>query len=97
MLPRADNDSGATIPSETVLDSTTADDWKVAHTGPIQELEDQFDKEVHIPIMKQPITVKKKSIATPSQVTAAVRDKVTCRVDHNVDFLSIYDVDNMDV
>ena len=33
VLPRGNNDSGATIPAETVLDSTMADDWKVAHTG----------------------------------------------------------------
>ena len=91
-LPRVDDDSGATIPAETVLDSTTADDQKVAHTGLMQKLEDWFDKEVHIPIMKQPTTVKKKSIAMPPQVTAAVQ--AICPVDHTVDFLS---VDNIDV
>ena len=58
-----------------MLDSTTADDWKAAHTGSMQKLEDWFDKEVHIPIMKQPTTVKKKSIATPHQVASAVREK----------------------
>ena len=39
----------------------------------MQKLEDWFNKEVHIPIMKQPTTVKKKSIATPPQVTATVK------------------------
>ena len=75
VLPGGDKDSGAPIPAETVLDSTTSDDWKVAHTGLMQKLEDQFDKEVHIPIMKQPTTMKKKSIATPPQAASAVREK----------------------
>ena len=61
----------------------------------MQNLEDQFKKEVHIPIMKQPTTVKKKSIATPPQVVSAVREKVSHRVDHNVDFPTIYVVDKM--
>ena len=95
VLPRGDDDSGATIPAETVLDSTTADDWKVSLTGSMQKLEDQFDKEVHTPIVKQPTTVKKKSTATPPQVIATV--KVIHQDDHNVDLLSIYDVDNIDV
>ena len=49
VLPSSNEDSGATIPAETVLDSTMADDWKVTHTGSAQQLEDWFDKEVHIP------------------------------------------------
>ena len=61
----------------------------------MQKLEGWFDKEVHIPMMKQPTTVKKKSIATPAQVTATVQ--VIHPVDHNVDFPSIYNVDNIDV
>ena len=95
ILPRGNNDSGASIPVETVLDSTTAEDWKVTHTGLMQKLEDWFDKEVHIAMMKQPTTVKKKSIAAPPQVTATVQ--VIHPVDHNVDFPSIYNVDNIDV
>ena len=59
VLPRGNDDSGATIPAETVLGSTTADDWKVAHTGLNWKLEDWFGKKVHIPIVKQPTTVKK--------------------------------------
>ena len=33
VVPGCGKDSGATIPAETELDSNTADDWKVAHTG----------------------------------------------------------------
>ena len=65
VVPGGDEDSGATIPAETVLDSNTADDWKVVHTGLMQKLEDWFNKKVHIPIMKQPTNVKEKSIAMP--------------------------------
>ena len=72
VLPRGNNDSGVTIPAKTVLDSTTGDDWKVSHMGLMQKLKDQVDKEVHIPIVKKPTIVKKKSI-TPPQVTDAVR------------------------
>ena len=65
VVPGGDEDSVATIPAETVLDSNTAYDWKVAHSGLMQKLEDWFNKEVHIPIAKQPTNVKEKSIATP--------------------------------
>ena len=95
VLPRGNDDSGATIPAETVLDSTTADDWKVTHTGLLKKLEDWFDKDVHIPMMMQPTTVKKKNIAAQPLVTATVQ--VIHLVDHNIDFPSIYDVDNVDV
>ena len=95
VLPRGDEDSGVTIPAETVPDSTLAGDWKVTHTGSVEKLEDQFDKEVHIPMMKQPTTMKKKSIATPPQVTAMAH--VSHPVDHNINFPTIYDVDNIDV
>ena len=95
--PGGDKDSEATIPAETVLDSNTAYDWKVAHTGLMQKLKDQFNKEVHIPIMKQPTNVKEKSIAMPHQASSAVREKVIHGVDHNADFPSTYDVDEMDV
>ena len=37
--------------------------------------------------------MKKKSIGTPPQVTATAQ--VSCTVDHNIDFPSIYDVDNI--
>ena len=50
---RSDEDSVATIPAETVLDSNTVYDWKIEHTGLMEKLEDRFNKEVHIPIMKQ--------------------------------------------
>ena len=63
--PGGDKDSGATIPAETVLDSNTAYDWKVAHTGSMQKLEDWLNKEVHTPITKKPTNVKENSIATP--------------------------------
>ena len=72
-----------------------ADDWKVMHTSSAQKLEDQYDKEVHIPMMKQPTTMKKKSIAIPPQVTASA--KASHPVEYNIDFLSIDDVDNIDV
>ena len=49
-------DSGATIPAETVLGSSAAYDWKVEHTCSMEKLEDWFNKEVHIPTMKQPTT-----------------------------------------
>ena len=94
VLPKGDKDSGATIPVETVLDATMADDWKVAHTSSAQKLEDQFDKEVHIPMMKQPTTMKKKCIATQPQVTPTA--KVSHPVQHNVDFLSIDNDDDID-
>ena len=89
VIPRGNEDSGATIPAETVLDSTAADAWKVAHIGLMQKLEDHFNREVHILIMKQPTTVQKKSITTPHQAESAVREKGIHRVDHNVDFPSI--------
>ena len=57
-------DSGAIILAETVLDSNTIYDWKIQHTGLMKKLEDRFNKEVHIPIAKQPTTVKEKSTAT---------------------------------
>ena len=60
-----------------------ADDWKVMHTSSAQKLEDQYDKEVHIPMMKQPTTMKKKSIAIPPQVTASA--KASHPVEYNID------------
>ena len=75
VVPGGDKDSGATIPAETVQDSNTAYDWKVPHTGSMQKREDQFNKEVHIPIMKQPTNVKEKRIATPHRASSAVRVK----------------------
>ena len=60
----SEEDSGATIPAERVMDSNTAYDWKVEHTGLMEKLEDWFNKEVHILITNQPTTVKEKSIAT---------------------------------
>ena len=60
VVAESDKDSGGTIPAETVLDSNTADDWKVEHTGSMEKLEDQFNKEVHIPFAKQLTTVKEK-------------------------------------
>ena len=44
-LPNSDADSGATTPTVAALSST-------------QKLEDQFDKEVYIPMMKQPTSIK---------------------------------------
>ena len=72
-----------------MLEANTADDWKVEYTGSMEKLEDQFNKEVHIPIMKQPTTVKEKSISTPHQAASAVREKVIPGDDHTVDFPSI--------
>ena len=75
-----------------MLEANTADDWKVEHIGSMEQLEDQFNKEVHIPIAKQPSPMKEKSIATPHQVASAVREKGIPGVDHSVDFLSIKDI-----
>ena len=74
-VPESDEDPGATIPAETMLDSNRADDWKVARAGLTQKHEDQSNKEVCILIRKQPTTVKEKSIATPHQVASAVGEK----------------------
>ena len=51
----SDEDSVATIPAETVLDSrsNTVYYWKIEHTSLMEKFEDRFNKEVHIPIMKQ--------------------------------------------
>ena len=80
-----------------MLDSNTADDWKVVHTALMEKLEDWFNKEVHIPIAMQLTTVKEKSIATPHQAASAVREEVSPGLDHSVDFPSIYDIEDMDV
>ena len=80
----SEEDSGATITTETVLDSNTVYDWKVEHTDLVKKLEDRFNKEVHIPIAKQP-------------TDAALREEVIPGVDHSVDFPSFYDVEELDV
>ena len=36
-----EEDLGATIPAETVLDSNTVYDWKIQHTGSMKKLEDE--------------------------------------------------------
>ena len=97
MVAGSEEESGATIPSETVLDSNTVYDWKIQHTGLMKKLEDRINKEVHIPIAKQPITVKKKSTATMQTAPSALREKVIPGVDHSVDFPSTYDVEELDV
>ena len=49
----SEEDSGATIPAETVLDSHTVYDWEIQHTGSMKKLEDRFNEEVYIPTAKQ--------------------------------------------
>ena len=61
---------------ETVLDSNTVYDWKIEHTGSMKKCEDRFNKEVHIPMAKQPTTVKDKSIAALQTATSAMGKKV---------------------
>ena len=64
VVAASEEDSGAMIPGETVLDSNTEYDWKIQHTGSMKKLEDRLKKQVHIPIAKQPPTVKEKNTAT---------------------------------
>ena len=59
----------------------------------MKKLEDRFNKEVHIPIAKQPTTVKEKSTATLQMAPLALRGKVIPGVDHGVELPSIYDVE----
>ena len=87
----SEEDSWATIPAETVLDSNTVYDWKIQHIGSMKKLQDRFSKEVHIPIAKQPTTVKEKSTATTHIAALALREKVIPGVDHSMDFPSTYD------
>ena len=57
-----------------------------------QKLEDWFDKEVHIPMMKQPTTIKKKSTATPPHITTTA--KASQPVEQNIDFIFLDDDDD---
>ena len=97
MVAGSEEDSGATIPAETVLDSSTVYNWKLEHTGLMKKLEDKFNKEVHIPITKQPTTVKEKSTATMQMAASALREKVIPGVDHSVNFPSVYDVEELEL
>ena len=63
----------------------------------MKTLEDRFNKEIHIPIAKQPTTVKDKSTATMQRAASALRSHVIPGVDHSVDFPSTYDVEEFDV
>ena len=63
----------------------------VAALSSAQKLEDQFDKEVHIPMTKQPTTIKKKNTTTPPNVTTTA--KASQPVEHNIDFIFL-DNDN---
>ena len=54
VVPGGDKNSGATIPAEMVLDSTTADDWKVAHTGLMQKLEDRSTRKSIFQLQSNP-------------------------------------------
>ena len=63
----------------------------------MKKLEDRFNKEVHIPIAKQPTTVKEKSTATLQMAALALRGKVIPGVDHGVELPSIYDVEEYNV
>ena len=85
------------IPAETVLDSSTEYDWKIQPTGTMKKLEDRFNKEVHIPIAKQPPTVKEKNTATIQTAASAMMGKVIPGVDHIVDFPPTYDVEELDL
>ena len=53
LLTGSNEDSGATIPAETVLESNKPDEWRVANTGPIQKCEAQFNKEVSTPTINE--------------------------------------------
>ena len=66
VLPGGDKDSGATIPAETVLDSTTGDDWKVPHAGLMQKTEDCFNEEAHTLIMKLTDNAEQHTLKGPS-------------------------------
>ena len=80
------------IPAETVLDCNTEYDWKIHHTGLMTKLENQFNKNVHILIAKQPPTVKEHNSATTQTVPSALRGKMFPAVDHTVDFPFLYEV-----
>ena len=49
----SDEDSGTTIPAETVLDSNKQDEWRVESTGPMEQLEAQFNEEVCTPTIDE--------------------------------------------
>ena len=53
LLTGSNEDSGATIPAETVLESNKQDEWRVENTGPIQKLEAQLNKEVSTPTINE--------------------------------------------
>ena len=63
----------------------------------MKKLEVRFNKDVHIPIAKQPTTVKEKSTATMQMAASALREKVIPGADHSVDFPSTYDVEELDI
>ena len=48
----SEEDSGATNPAATVLDSNTAYVWKIQHLGSMKKIEDRLNKDVDIPIAK---------------------------------------------
>ena len=60
------------------------------------KLENQFNKEVHIPIAKQPPTVKDNNSATTQTLDSPLRGKVFTAVDHTVDFPPMYEVEEFD-
>ena len=53
LLTGSNEDSGATIHAETVLESNKQDEWRVENTGPIQKLEAQLNKELSTPTINE--------------------------------------------
>ena len=60
------------------------------------KLKNWFNKEVHIPIAKQPPTVEDNNSATTQTVASSLRAKVYPGVDHTVNFQSTYEVEEFD-
>ena len=89
VLGESEEESGATILVETVLDCNTEYDWKIQHRGLMKKLEDRFNKEVHIPIAKQPRTVKDSNML-PCKL-------LLLHSHHSVDFPLNYEVEQLDL
>ena len=89
--------TGTMISAETVLDSNAESDWTIQYTGLMKKLEDRFNKEVYIPVAKQPPTVKDNNSATTQTVTSGLGERVFSRVDHSVEFPSTYEVKELDI
>ena len=93
VLAGSEEESRAMITAGTVLDSNTEYDWKIHHTGSMKKLEDRFNKELNIPIAKQPPTVKDNNSATMQAVASALRGK--CFLELTIDFPSTNEVEEL--